>query len=289
MVPSTRRIPFKAMGRPTTSCTQQRSSWIDGGDLVGPWRLAGWNDRTPGSVVPTVPWRPPLILAALTASVLATACHETEEQPRPSTEAEPAATSPAPPRSAPRATRVAIAWLPAPVARFSSAFEAAGRRHGVDAELLAIIALVESGGWSAAQSPSGARGLMQIMPSTGRIIADERVIDRPTKTGLLVPETSVDFGAWYLARQLERFGTGDLDASVELAAAAYNGGPTHLSRHLDDGATLAAQTARYRRWVGGMWHERRQARSETFRAWLEAGGERLLARGEAEMKATEDP
>lgn len=184
----------------------------------------------------------------------------------------------------PRATRVAIAWLPRPVSRFAPRFEEAGRRHGVDAELLAIVALVESGGWSAARSPSGARGLMQIMPSTGRIIADERALERPTLSTLLTPATSVDFGAWYLARQLERFGTSDVDTSVELAAAAYNGGPTHLSRHLDDGVTLAAQTARYRRWVGGMWRERRQARSLTFHAWLEAGGARLLARGEAEMK-----
>ena len=99
----------------------------------------------------------------------------------------------------------------------------------------------------------------------------------------MTPETSVDFGAWYLARQLERFGSADVDASVELAAAAYNGGPTHLSRHLEHGITLAAQTARYRRWVGGMWRERREPRSPTFTAWIEAGGGRLLARGEAEM------
>lgn len=177
-----------------------------------------------------------------------------------------------------------IAWLPEPVGRFSPIFERAGHVHGVDPELLAIVALVESGGWSRARSPSGARGLMQIMPATGRIIAGERSLEAPEPAGLIETAVNVDFGAWYLARQLERFGSGEPDESVELAAAAYNGGPTHLTRHLSDGAPLAAQTARYRRWVGGMWRERRAARSATFRAWLDAGGGRLLARGQAEMR-----
>jgi soluble lytic murein transglycosylase-like protein len=174
------------------------------------------------------------------------------------------------------------------VARFSALFERAGRDHGVDPELLAIVSLVESGGWSGARSPSGARGLMQIMPTTGRIIAQERSLEDPATGALLRPSTNVDFGAWYLARQLERFGGGDADASVELAAAAYNGGPTHLTDHLTKGTPLAAQTARYRAWVGGMWRERRQPHSATLAAWLEAGGDRLLARGQAEM-ATRTP
>lgn len=234
-----------------------------------------------------MPWRLPRSAArlwvALVTPLALGACRDEPDRPPPPDRDPPVAVAPASPPTPPRATRVAIDWLPAPVARFSGAFEAAGRTHGVDAELLAIVALVESGGWSEAQSPSGARGLMQIMPSTGRIIADERALDRPDTAALLSPATSVDFGAWYLARQLERFGSADVDASVELAAAAYNGGPTHLSRHLEDGVTLAAQTARYRRWVGGMWRERREPASPTFTAWLEAGGGRLLARGEAEM------
>jgi len=208
-----------------------------------------------------------------------------EHEPR---DDDPSDTSTTEPPSVPeirarRAAPIAIAWLPAPVARFAPLFERKGRQHGVDPELLAIVALVESGGWSAARSPSGARGLMQVMPSTSRIIADERSLERPERDALLTPETNVDFGAWYLARQLERFGSSDLDASVDLAAAAYNGGPTHLSSHLEEGTTLAAQTARYQRWVGGMWRERRRARSPTFEAWVEAGGGRLLARGRRQM------
>jgi soluble lytic murein transglycosylase-like protein len=193
-------------------------------------------------------------------------------------------------QATPEPTATQIAWLPPSVARFTHVAEVAGRAHGVDPDLLLIVALVESGGWRHAESPSGARGLMQIMPATGRIIADERRLGTLELDDLYEPPTSFDFGAWYLARQLERFGTDDADESVELAAAAYNGGPTHLRRHLEEKQPLADQTARYRRWVGEMWRQRRQARSETFAAWLAAGGERLIAHGVAEMLSeTEKP
>ena len=188
-------------------------------------------------------------------------------------------------RAAPSPNEViAIAWLPAPVARFRGQLEAMGRRHGIDPELLAIVTLVESGGWAAARSPSGARGLMQVMPRTGAIIAEERSIAEFATEQLDEPATNLDFGAYYLAQQLRRFATPDPDESVERAAAAYNGGPTHLERHLA-GAALADQTQRYRTWVGSMWRERRLPRSAGLSAWLDAGGARLLARGAEEMVA----
>jgi soluble lytic murein transglycosylase-like protein len=185
--------------------------------------------------------------------------------------------------AAPLPTDLSIAWLPAPMARFATLLVEAGRRHGVDPETLAIVALVESGGWAAARSPSGARGLMQVMPATGRAIAAERGIDDHATKKLLEPAYNVDFGSWYLGQQLMRFGTGDAVESVERAAAAYNGGPGRLRRHLDDGASLSDETLRYRGWVGQMWQERRGHRSKTFETWREAGGWRLLAKAEREM------
>lgn len=181
------------------------------------------------------------------------------------------------------ASAVDIAWLPPTVSRHAAHFVAAGREHGVDPEMLAIVSLVESGGWIKARSPSGARGLMQVMPATASVIARDRALSDHDHDKLYDPPYNIDFGAWYLASQLARFGTDDGDASVELAAAAYNGGPGRLSRHLEGEAELSDQTLRYKHWVRAMWTERRREASETFETWRRAGGERLLDKARNEL------
>ncbi len=174
----------------------------------------------------------------------------------------------------------AIAWLPQTVVRWKPEILAAAKAHGVDPALVAIVMLVESGGGPQAVSPSGATGLMQVMPGTGADIARQRGI---AAYQLAEPATNVDFGAWYLARQLQAFGRADGDPdwqqSVELAASAYNGGPGSVQR-LQAGGSLPNETARYRQWVGGMWRERSDASSPTFDAWMQAGGARLVAAAE---------
>lgn len=175
---------------------------------------------------------------------------------------------------------IAIAWLPDPVRRWERLFLAAGAAHGVDPALLAIIALVESGGNAAVYSPAGATGLMQVMPGTGGDIARLRGIAGFSPDALLVPETNVDFGAWYLAQQLKAFGKADDPdwvESVTLAAAAYNGGPGRVASYLR-GGSLPAESERYRGYVGGMWQERADASSPTFERWMAAGGAHLVAR-----------
>jgi len=173
-----------------------------------------------------------------------------------------------------------IPWLPEPVKRWQHLFLAAGAEHKVDPALLAIIALVESGGNATVYSPAGATGLMQVMPGTGSDIARLRRISGFAPDGLLIPETNVDFGAWYLAQQLRSFGRPDdpdWRESVTLAAAAYNGGPGRVATFLR-GGSLPAESARYREYVGGMWSERHDATSPTFERWLAAGGSHLVAK-----------
>lgn len=167
-------------------------------------------------------------------------------------------------------------WLPPSVRRFAPILEAASRRHGVDANLLAIVMLVESGGDPSARSPAGAAGLMQIMPDTARDIARWRGIADHHEARLYDPAYNVDLGAWYLARQIGDFWTGDADATVAWAAVAYNGGPGRARRHADTGEPLPTETAQYRHWVSGMWRERMQKGSPTYGAWWHAGGERLV-------------
>lgn len=93
------------------------------------------------------------------------------------------------------------------------------RAYDVDPFLLVAMMKTESDFKSRAVSERGARGLMQIMPETGRWIASQ--MDDPSfhPDRLFEPETSIKFGAWYLA-DLEREFHGD----TVLALAAYNGG-----------------------------------------------------------------
>jgi hypothetical protein len=180
----------------------------------------------------------------------------------------------------------AIAWLPETMAPWLPAFVAAGQAHGVAPELLAIIAVVESGGNPKAHSGSGAIGLMQVMPATGADIARQRGIAGFSADQLWDPLVNIDFGAWYLSRQLAAFGQGDdpdWQQSVELAAIAYNGGPGTAQGYVSGRAGLPNETERYQAWVGGMWRERGQAQSDTYEAWWWAGGSRLVEAASQEL------
>jgi len=71
----------------------------------------------------------------------------------------------------------------------------------------------------------GARGLSQIMPSTGRWVARRLGVRGYNTSQLFDPATNVRFGAEYLSVQLEEF-----DGDVVRALAAYNGGPEASER-----------------------------------------------------------
>ncbi len=102
--------------------------------------------------------------------------------------------------------------------------EVAGR-HGLDPNLLLAVMRVESVYQRRIVSFAGAVGLMQIMPRTGRLIADAVGRRDFTTDDLLNPETNLDFAAWYLSSLIERF-----DGRLPLAIASYNGGPHNVRR-----------------------------------------------------------
>jgi len=76
-----------------------------------------------------------------------------------------------------------------------------------------------------AKSPVGARGLMQIMPSTAKVEA--RLMKRPLSLYALThdPNTNVEIGSHYLQRLLESY-----DNHQALALAAYNAGPSNVNK-----------------------------------------------------------
>ncbi|HRY15369.1 MAG: transglycosylase SLT domain-containing protein [Candidatus Competibacteraceae bacterium] len=73
-----------------------------------------------------------------------------------------------------------------------------------------------------ARSPVGAQGLMQLMPATGRQIAQD-LQDAVATPDLRQPEINIRYGVHYLRRMLER-----LQANPVLATAAYNAGPNKV-------------------------------------------------------------
>ncbi|MCA9575768.1 MAG: transglycosylase SLT domain-containing protein [Polyangiales bacterium] len=105
--------------------------------------------------------------------------------------------------------------------------EEAALRHGLDPNLLFAIMRVESVYQQGIISYAGAIGLAQIMPRTGRLIAEARGMTDFDTGDLVDPAVNLDFAAWYLASLIERF-----DGHLPLAIASYNGGPHNVRRWL---------------------------------------------------------
>jgi soluble lytic murein transglycosylase len=97
-------------------------------------------------------------------------------------------------------------------------------REGVDPTLVAALICQESTFDPEALSPAGARGLMQIIPRTGREIARGMGV-RFQPRALSDPSVSLDFGTRYLAGLLERYGN-----RIDRALAAYNAGPHRVDQ-----------------------------------------------------------
>jgi soluble lytic murein transglycosylase len=78
-----------------------------------------------------------------------------------------------------------------------------------------------------AESPSGARGLMQLMPATAKVVAKEEHLQF-SASRLDDPGYNMRLGTAYLGNLIDRFG-----GSYALAIAAYNAGPTHAREWIE--------------------------------------------------------
>lgn len=86
-----------------------------------------------------------------------------------------------------------------------------------------------------AQSPVGARGLMQLMPGTGQQMA--RALNEPwlSEASLFNPAMNIRYGTRYYQELLGRFG-----GHVALASAAYNAGPNRIAKWLPTASAVPA-------------------------------------------------
>jgi soluble lytic murein transglycosylase len=80
-----------------------------------------------------------------------------------------------------------------------------------------------------ARSPSGALGLMQLMPGTARYVARSMRIKRPRQNDLLKSDLNIRLGINYLNKLQNKF-----SGNTVLATAAYNAGPSNVNRWLSD-------------------------------------------------------
>ena len=78
-----------------------------------------------------------------------------------------------------------------------------------------------------AESPAGALGLMQVMPTTGKITAKSIGLKNFQVVQLLEAEKNVPIGSAYLKEMLDQFG-----GNMILATAAYNAGPQRVQSWL---------------------------------------------------------
>ncbi|MAJ59891.1 MAG: hypothetical protein CBC48_07895 [bacterium TMED88] len=105
-------------------------------------------------------------------------------------------------------------------------------RHGLDPALVMAIIHVESSGNPDAVSHVGARGLMQLMPSTAQEIAGKLKLDWAGPDSLFDPVVNVTLGIAYLRQLNDRF------EDIPMALAAYNWGPSRIRRRIQRGDSL---------------------------------------------------
>ncbi|HEY7817184.1 MAG TPA: transglycosylase SLT domain-containing protein, partial [Vicinamibacteria bacterium] len=96
--------------------------------------------------------------------------------------------------------------------------------RGLDPYLVAAVIRQESTFNPRVRSHAGARGLMQILPSTGKILARQEKL-RYNASDLYDPEINIRYGTRYLKDVLGSFG-----GRVDYALASYNAGPHRVRR-----------------------------------------------------------
>jgi soluble lytic murein transglycosylase len=129
---------------------------------------------------------------------------------------------------------------------YGEAIVTRARAEGLDPALVAALIWQESAFDPTAVSTAGARGLMQIMPPTGRTVS--RKLGRaagkkapakrraPPPPNLSDPTTALTLGTHYLRQMLDRY-----DGRVERALAAYNAGPTRVNSWIAARPNMSAE------------------------------------------------
>ncbi|MCU1229171.1 MAG: transglycosylase domain protein [Acidobacteria bacterium] len=139
-------------------------------------------------------------------------------------------------------------------------------KYKVDPALVAAVVETESRFRTNARSQVGAKGLMQLMPRTGRWMGARNLYD---------PEQNVDAGVKYLSYLSDRF-----DGNLKKTIAAYNGGEGNVKRY--NGVPPFRETQQYVKKVMHKY-EKRKGEMKRFEAEQRGGG--VIAPPDAEVVA----
>lgn len=107
-------------------------------------------------------------------------------------------------------------------------FSQMAQERTMNTSLIYAISRQESALYPLAQSPVGARGLMQLMPATAKETAGKLGVPYRNEQQLFDPAMNIRLGSAYLKRLLDVY-----DGNRILAAAAYNAGPGRVKRWRD--------------------------------------------------------
>lgn len=99
----------------------------------------------------------------------------------------------------------------------------ASEKYGVEEAVIYSMINIESHFNKNALSNKGAVGLMQVMPSTAEMVAEQLSIE---EFDLIFPQENIEIGTAYFASLLKRF------ENLETALCAYNAGPTNVASWL---------------------------------------------------------
>lgn len=118
---------------------------------------------------------------------------------------------------------------------YDGSVSAEAGRHQVKASLLFALIRQESLFQPNATSVVGARGLMQLMPATAKLVARRMNHPAPHTQNLYQPHTNIRLGSAYFTDLLNLYSHNPI-----LAIASYNAGPNRVKKWLPEAAPVAA-------------------------------------------------
>jgi len=138
--------------------------------------------------------------------------------------------------------------------------EESAKRH-LDPMMVLAVIRVESGFQYTAVSPMGARGIMQIMPETGRLLTEalrhEYGLHPPSYRPEFLddPLFNIRLGVYYLHDLTKQF------RSLNLALLAYNAGPGQIQSRLENNIAFSDE---YANLVFDAYHHLKKTNPPTF-------------------------